>query len=141
MLMLPSLLLLLIVAAGFDLRQRRIPNAIPLCLLLLAIALLLLAPGAALAPSWVAGFAGLGLGAVLMLPGYAAGALGAGDVKLMAATGFALGWPLVLPLMLATALVMGLMAVPAWLVGRRGRQPAAPAMLLGTVAALALRLT
>ena len=67
MVMLLSLLSLLIVASGFDLHQRRIPNAIPLCILLLAIALLLLAPGAALAPGWGAGLAGLGLGAVLML--------------------------------------------------------------------------
>ena len=141
MVMLPWLLLLLIVAAGFDLRQRRIPNAIPLCILLIAIALLLLAPGAAFASGWGAGLAGLGLGAVLMLPGYLARALGAGDVKRMAAVGFALGWPLALPLVLATALAMGLLALLAWLTGRRGRQPAAPAMLLGTVVALAMRLT
>lgn len=140
MVVLLSLLSLLIAAVGFDLRQRRIPNAIPLCILLLAIALLLLAPGSAFAPGWVASFAGLGLGLLLMLPGYLLGALGAGDVKLMAATGFAFGWPLALPLVLVTALVMGLTAVLAWITGRRGRQPAAPAMLLGTGAAIALRL-
>lgn len=133
------LFLLLAVAAVLDLRQRRIPNAIPLCILLLAIAVLLFAPGLGLSPSSGASLAGLGVGLAATLPGYALGALGAGDVKLMAAVAVVLGWPLALHFVLVSVLVFGLVALIALrLFGRKrnSRLPMAPAMLCGAGLAL-----
>ena len=51
------------------------------------------------------------LGLLLMLPGYALGATGAGDVKLMAAVGAIVGPPLVLSAFVCTALTGGVLAI------------------------------
>ncbi|MCK5768782.1 prepilin peptidase [Algiphilus sp.] len=132
------LILLLVVAMIFDLRQRRIPNAIPLCILVLSIAVLLLAPSLGVSPGWAASWIGMGVGLALTLPGYLVRAMGAGDVKLMAVAGFACGWPLALPLVAGTAVALGLHAGVALASGKREPQPAAPAMVVGGLVVMML---
>ncbi len=74
------------------------------------------------------------IGLVLMLPGFALGATGAGDVKLMAAVGSLLGPLVVVYAVLYTALAGGVLAVVVALQRRRlgtalagtGRMIAAP---------------
>src|SRR5437870_730452 len=78
------LLILLAVAAVIDMRSRRIPNWLNGALI--AIGLLRCAMPQHALSIWEA-FAGLGTGLALMLVLYALGAVGAGDVKLMAAVG------------------------------------------------------
>ena len=58
-----------------------------------------------------ASIAGLALGLLLMLPGHALGATGAGDVKLMAGVGALLGPALVLWAFLLTCISGGALAV------------------------------
>ncbi|RZI45005.1 prepilin peptidase [Herbaspirillum sp. HC18] len=90
--------LLLLVAAWSDLRKRRIPNALVFpsaCLGLLLNVLLPEGNGFASTLPGAAGFqhalAGMGLGLGIFLPFYIIGAMGAGDVKLMAMVGAFLG--------------------------------------------------
>jgi prepilin peptidase CpaA len=95
-------------AALSDVRARRIPNGLPVCLALLGLARLLTCmcvPGAS--PVLVA-LGDLALTAAVFLAGagiFAAGCLGGGDVKLLAASCLWLGAPLVPGFLLATALV------------------------------------
>jgi prepilin peptidase CpaA len=102
------------VAAGtgtgalIDLRTRRIPN--PLTIGIAALGLTLAAAdlsGVTVASS----LGGFLLGMLLMLPGHALGATGAGDVKLLAAVGAVLGAPLVVTAFLYTAIAGGVLAV------------------------------
>ena len=87
-------------ATYWDLRERRIPNAVTLPALGLALCL----HGATQAGQ---GLLLSALGAVvaggLLLPGYLLRATGAGDVKLLMAVGAFLGWP--------TALLAGLLSL------------------------------
>ena len=66
-----------------------------------------------------ASVAGLVAGLLLMMPGHALGATGAGDVKLMAAVGAIVGIPLVVKAFLFTALAGGVLAVVVALHRRR----------------------
>jgi prepilin peptidase CpaA len=68
-------------AAYFDIRSRRIPNALIVCAVLIALAI-----QARFASVWE-GLAGLSVGFALFIPGYLLKQMGAGDVKLMAAVG------------------------------------------------------
>ena len=55
--------------------------------------------------------AGFALGLLLMMPGHALGATGAGDVKLMAAVGAIVGPGLVVSAFLFTAIAGGILAI------------------------------
>jgi prepilin peptidase CpaA len=121
----------LLVATVVDLRTRRIPNVVTgsmVCagLVFAAFGLGGVSVGGALL--------GCVIGLVLMMPGYALGATGAGDVKLMAAVGTLLGPLVVVYAVLYTAIVGGMLAVIVSLERRRlgtalagtGRMIAAP---------------
>lgn len=75
----------LVVAAVWDLRQRRIPNSVAASFTVLALAL------AAGHGRLTGAFAGLALGLGVLLPPFCAGVLGAGDVKFFAGVGAFLG--------------------------------------------------
>jgi prepilin peptidase CpaA len=118
--LLPALLLLglLVRAVWTDIQSRRISNGLVLLGLLAGFALQgLVTPGAGL---FAHPFGGLGLlsaaggmltGFGLLLPMYALGAMGAGDVKLMAMIGVFLGPKDAVGAMLAVAVVGGVLAL------------------------------
>ena len=81
-------------ALAFDLRQRRIPNALTFGAAAAGLAVQTALVGAT---GLLMALTGLGVGLVILLPGYVLRVTGAGDVKLMAAAGTFLGpyWILV----------------------------------------------
>src|SRR5215470_13870464 len=92
------------VAAVLDFRFRRIPNWLTLGALALGFALQVARSGAAGIPMALAGAA---LGLVVLLPFYVMHAMGAGDVKLLAALGALLGPQALLTVIVYAALVGG----------------------------------
>jgi prepilin peptidase CpaA len=98
----------LVAATVIDIRSRRIPNELTAAMTGIGIAL---AASGTSGVSLGASLAGLVLGLALMMPGYALGATGAGDVKLMAAVGTLVGPSLVLSAFLFTAVAGGVLAV------------------------------
>jgi prepilin peptidase CpaA len=111
-----------ILAAGLtaavliDVRSRRIPNWLTA---LMAGAGLVMALGGVSGLTVTQAALGLVGGLVLMLPGHALGATGAGDVKLMAAVGAIVGPAVVLKAFLFTAVAGGVLAVAVALRRRR----------------------
>jgi prepilin peptidase CpaA len=105
-----------VIAAGIDLRTRRVPNLLTATLASI---------GAVLAITGLSGVsigaaaAGLGVGLALMLPGFLFGATGAGDVKLFAAMGTLVGPAHILRAFIFTAVAGGFLAVA--IAARRGR--------------------
>lgn len=98
---------MLLLAVRSDLDAQRIPNPLVAWGALAALAASMAPGGIGLAPA----LAGFFLGLLALLPLYALRALGAGDVKLMAAVGAFIG-PQALPLaLLATFIAGGLMTV------------------------------
>jgi prepilin peptidase CpaA len=106
----------LLAATVIDLRTRRIPNA--LTATMAGTGLGLAATGFS-GVSPLAAALGFVFGFLLMLPGHALGATGAGDVKLMAAVGAIVGPALVLKAFLFTAVAGGVLAVAVALRRRR----------------------
>ena len=82
------LLLLLVIAAGIDMQQHRIPNVLSLGGIVLGIALQGWASGFS---GVIAGVGGAAVGIGIFLPFYLGHGMGAGDVKLMGAAGAFLG--------------------------------------------------
>lgn len=121
-----EILLLAIVlgAAVYDVRYRRIPNWLNLAGVVLGLALnsFLYEGGPGRAFGWrglVFGLKGMGLAFVVYLALYAVRAMGAGDVKLMAAVGSIVGWENWFGIFVITALIGGIMSII--LVLSRGR--------------------
>ena len=102
----------MLVATVVDIRTRRIPNE--LTATMAGIGVGLAATGVSGVSVW-ASMAGFALGLLLMMPGHALGATGAGDVKLMAAVGAIVGPGLVVSAFLFTAIAVG--SVLAGLIG------------------------
>ena len=95
-------------AAIVDLRTRRVPNALTMSMAAAGMALAVMRAGPMGLAVAVAGFV---LGAVLMLPGHVLGGTGAGDVKLLAASGALLGPAPTFYAFVATAISGGVLAV------------------------------
>ena len=97
-----------LVAADKDFKARKIPNALTFSAVLLGLAAHGLSGG-------VHGFTQAGLGALIagaiLLPGWLLGWMGAGDVKLMAAVGAWLAWPVSLTATLLSLIAGGVFAV------------------------------
>ena len=102
-------ILLSVIAAGVlhDIRVRKIPNHIAVGGALLGIVGSLLPGGVGLAQS----IGGIGLGLAMLLPMYALRAMGAGDVKLMAAAGAFLGLTATFFAVLFTFALGGVLAI------------------------------
>lgn len=101
---------LLIVAAVIDCRTYKIPNWLTVGGATFALIYSVVVPFSVDAGFlWALG--GLGLGFIFMLPGYALGVMGAGDVKLMAMAGAFLGVSDTLYAVLATFVVGGIAAL------------------------------
>ncbi len=93
-----------------DLRARRIPNWVPVCLIILLIPAALLGEvgvKALLVDHLATGLLVLGVGICVFAMGWAGG----GDVKLIAALAAWAGWELLLPYLFATALLGGALAL------------------------------
>ena len=100
--------LVLAAALYFDVRERRIPNAVVLSCAIVGVALQGLLPSAAGLSSSLLGFV---LGLAVLLPLFALGKFGAGDVKLLAALGALRGFSFIWRATLLGALAGGVMAV------------------------------
>ncbi len=111
------LLVVLLTAATFDVLYRRIPNWLTVSGVVLGIAMntLIGTPEAGIVFSLVGLAVAFGLYAAL----YSLRAMGAGDVKLMAAVGAMVGWERWFGIFFVTALIGGVMAMI--LVVSRGR--------------------
>lgn len=103
------LIVMLLIAAAIDLRSRRIPNGLTLTVIGTGLVQAALPwTGITILQS----FAGLCVGFALMFALFALGALGGGDVKLMAGVGAWVGaWPVVL--VFAGASIVGMLIVVA----------------------------
>jgi prepilin peptidase CpaA len=111
------LLAVVLGAAVYDVRYRRIPNWLSLSGVLVGLAL-----NAFLDPVWPGlrlSLMGLGMGFGVYFLLYAVRAMGAGDVKLMAAVGALVGWRDWFGTFLITAIIGGAMALI--LVAAKGR--------------------
>jgi len=82
-----SLLVLLVLAAGFDITQRRVPNSLIIIGLVIASSLAAFSGWSGLGRMALGGVAAL----VVLVPVYASGMMGAGDVKLISVVGGFLG--------------------------------------------------
>ena len=100
--------LVLAAALYFDVRERRIPNAVVLSCFIVGIAFQAVLPSAAGLSSSLLGFA---FGLAILLPLFALGKFGAGDVKLLAALGALRGFSFIWRATLLGALAGGVMAV------------------------------
>jgi prepilin peptidase CpaA len=98
-----------LVAAVVDVRTRKIPNAIPIALALFGLAFYAFAGWRVFLLALLAGILVLAIGT---LP-FGLGLIGGGDVKLLAACGCALGLSRVLPLVVYTAILGGVLALIA----------------------------
>lgn len=122
--------------AAFDWRQRRVPNpALILVVVPALLALVVYRKGLLEIEVWES-LAGFAFGTVILLPGYIAKQLGAGDVKLAAVMGLLLGIRNLLPALLVAGLTIGLMAVAAKIKFRKSenqsyRLPGAVALVVG----------
>jgi prepilin peptidase CpaA len=106
------LILLVLPAAVFDYRQRRIPNWLVLAGLLAGTAMntFLLYDNPSATTGLLFSLEGLGLAFVVYFPLYMLRGMGAGDVKLMAAVGAIVGWALWLWVFFFTAVLGGITA-------------------------------
>ena len=103
------LLALVLGAAVYDVRYRRIPNWLTVTGVAIGLALnTFLYPTL---PGLLLSLKGLGVGFGVYFVLYAVHAMGAGDVKLMAAVGALVGWQNWFAIFLITAIIGGLMAL------------------------------
>ena len=101
-------IVIVVIACLFDVATSRIPNVLTFTTAALAIVFHAFAP-----EGLGAGYAlvGLAMGLAIFFPMFALGAMGAGDVKLMAAIGAWLGWKAIIFVALYGSLAGGVLAV------------------------------
>jgi len=97
---------ILIWAAWIDGKELRVPNLITFPMVLSG--LIYSTVGG---DGFLAGMAGMMMGLACLLPLYAVGGMGAGDVKLMAGMGAWLGWQITLEAFIVSVVVGAIMAV------------------------------
>lgn len=97
-----------LVACVFDIKSSRIPNALTFSAVAGALIFHTIAPSGA--GVWV-GLAGLAVGLAVFFPMFALGAMGAGDVKLMAAVGAWIGWKAIVLVALYASLAGGILGL------------------------------
>lgn len=118
----------------WDLREKRIPNALLAAAVLAGLGLLLVQGHGVVGAGWVSSLAGAAIAALIWFPGYALGKLGAGDVKLAGCIGGLLGGLAAVEAMLVAAVALGAMSAIAGLsFGPTYRLPAAAALSTGFV--------
>lgn len=100
--------IILIVAAWIDGKELRVPNWITYPMVLAGLAYSTWAGGL---PGLGAGIIGMFVGLLTLLPLYAVGGMGAGDVKLMAGIGAWLGWQITFAAFCVSTVVGAVMAV------------------------------
>lgn len=111
------LIVLVLAAAIYDVRYRRIPNWVSVSGALIGVALnSFLYPGV---PGLIFALKGLALGFCMYFLLYALHAMGAGDVKLMGAAGSLVGWQDWFGIFLITAILGGIMSVLVVLLRKR----------------------
>lgn len=103
-------------ATAFDIRRRRIPNAITIPMMGTGLASAFLQHGAS-GCGWAV--AGLVVGGLLLLPAFVLGGMGAGDVKLLAGVGAYIGPVAVFQSFLLTALFGAVLAVALLVLKKR----------------------
>lgn len=130
---------ILLAAAVIDLRQRTIPDALPLIGCLAGIGGNLFTP----LPGWPHAVAGMILGALVPLMVTSTyewlrdkPLIGGGDIKLLGMIGAFVGWQPLGAILFYSAGCGILVAAPLKLAGKPGRLPFAPFLVLGTVCAL-----
>jgi prepilin peptidase CpaA len=125
------LLLLLVVAIVFDLRERRIPNPLVATMLLAGVLVsTMLDP---VVPGLLRAIAGAGIGLAIWIPGWLLRMMGAGDVKLFAAAGAWLGPAGTVNASIAAAVVGGALAL-VMMLRRRGRTRTGQALWVAAAA-------
>jgi prepilin peptidase CpaA len=125
----PALLLFsagLAIAAGFDVRTRRIPNL--LCVAFLFVGLVLRAVTGGLG-ALALGLAGAAIGVALLLAPFALRLLGGGDVKLLGAIGGWLGVATIFHAALFGLALLGALSIAMMLVVPAIRRSAMPGLL------------
>jgi prepilin peptidase CpaA len=116
---------LLIAASCWDVLKLRIPNMIPLALVLLFLLQLLIGPGVQVPLDHLLA---MGLALLVLLPLFALNMLGGGDVKLLPAVALWLGMGKLAPLLILVGIIGGMFALcwlaMRWLIrtGLRGRR-------------------
>jgi len=118
-----------IVASAFDLRTRRIPNALTFGAAIAAVAFHVVVGGAI---GLVTAAAGWALGVALFLPFFALRGLGGGDVKLLGAIGAWLGPAAILYVAFYSTLAGGVLGIVVALQTRYLRQALSNLKFLGT---------
>lgn len=109
--------LLLVIACVSDIRARRIPNS--LVAIVLVGGILATTAFDPVVPGLLRALAGVGVGLAIWLPGWLLRMMGAGDVKLFAATGAWLGPVGAVNAAIVAAVLGGVLAL-VWLFIRRG---------------------
>jgi prepilin peptidase CpaA len=102
-----ALIATLAAGALSDARTRRIPNVLTVSAFVAALALRSFLSSGAL----LGGFAGAGVVLLMVLPLFALRGIGGGDAKMLVAVGAFTGTTLLLPMLLATAIVGGVMSL------------------------------
>ena len=102
------LFILLLIASTCDIATKKIPNAVPFCMILFGISWNFIFPDNL---GLVGSMTGLLTGFIFMLPFYIFASMGAGDVKLVAAIGSVVGYKITLyivPFSFIVAMLIGI---------------------------------